>query len=76
MLTFPMTSRSRRQIAMERLLEVCKRSKVADIMRAAIFLERAEEVRRGNRGNRTASRKALATASQRKAAKEDNPLTW
>ena len=61
---------------MQRLLEVCRRSTVADIQRAAIFLERAEEVRAGNRGNRTASRKAQATASQRKAAKEDNPLTW
>ena len=32
---------------MQRLLEVCKHSKVADIMRAAIFLERALEVRGG-----------------------------
>ena len=61
---------------MERLLEACRHSKVADIQRAAMFLERAEEVRRGNRGNRTASRKAQATASKRKAAKEDNPLSW
>ena len=61
---------------MQRLLDACKTSKASDIHRAALFLERAEEVRRGNRGNRTASRKAQATASQRKAAKEDNPLTW
>ena len=76
MLTSPMTSRSGRQIAMERLLAACKRSMVSDIQRAAIFLERAEQVRTGNRENRTTSRKAQATASQRKAAKEDNPLSW
>lgn len=61
---------------MERLLAVCKNSKVADIQRAAVFLERAQEVRLGNRGNRTASRKAQATASKREAAQQDNPLSW
>ena len=61
---------------MQRLLEACKHSKAADIQRAAIFLERAEEVRRGNRGNRTESRQRQSTASKRKAAKQDNPLTW
>ena len=61
---------------MQRLLEVCKSSKASDIQRAAIFLERALEVRGGNRANRTASRQQQATASKRKAAKEDNPLTW
>ena len=71
-----MTSRSGRQIAMERLLEACRHSKVADIQRAAIFLERAQEVRGGNRLNRTAARQQQATASKRKAAKEDNPLSW
>ena len=61
---------------MQRLLEACRHSTAGDIQRAALFLERAQEVRRGNRGNRTASRQQQATASQRKAAKEDNPLTW
>ena len=61
---------------MQRLLEACKHSTAGDIQRAALFLERAQEVRRGNRGNRTASRQQQATASKRKAAKEDNPLTW
>ena len=49
---------------MERLLEVCRRSKVADIQRAAIFLERAEEVRGGNRSNRTASRQQASDRFQ------------
>ena len=61
---------------MERLLEACRRSTAGDIQRAALFLERAQEVRRGNRGNRTASRQAQATASKRKASQQDNPLTW
>ena len=41
----------------------------------ALFLERAQEVRAGNRGNRTESRRRQATASQRKAAQQDNPLS-
>ena len=61
---------------MQRLLEACRHSTAGDIQRAALFLERAQEVRRGNRGNRTASRQQQATASKRKAAKQDNPLTW
>ncbi len=61
---------------MQRLLEAVKHSTVADIQRSALFLERAQEVRRGNRGNRTASRKAQATASKRKAAQQDSPLSW
>ena len=61
---------------MRRLLEICKFSTVADIMRAAIFLEQAAEVRKGNRSNRTGSRQLQATASKRKAAKEDSPLSW
>ena len=65
-----------RQVVMSRLLEICKRSKVSDIERAALFLERAEDVRKGNRSNRTASRTAQATASKRKAGQQDNPLSW
>ena len=61
---------------MQRLLEACKTSKASDIQRAALFLERAQEVRAGNRGNRTESRQRQATASKRKAAQQDNPLTW
>ena len=61
---------------MERLLEACKHSTAGDIGRAAMFLERAREVRAGCRQSRTASRKSQATASKRKAAKLDQPLGW
>ena len=49
---------------------------VSDIDRAAIFLERARDVRQGNRRNRNESRKSQATASKRKAAKLDKPIGW
>ena len=65
-----------RQLVMQDLLEACKYSKVADIQRAVMFLQRAQEVRGGNRSNRTASRKAQATASKRKAGQQDSPLSW
>lgn len=61
---------------MSRLLEAAKFSTAADITRAALFLERARDVRAGNRQNRTESRASQATASKRKAAKQDNPLIW
>ena len=61
---------------MRRLLEICKFSTAADIQRAAMFLEQAAEVRKGNRSNRTGSRQQQATASKRKAARQDNPMTW
>ena len=66
-----------RQLAMQRLLEACKTSKVSDIHRAALFLERALEVRaswKQSKQNRVAPRQA--TASKRKAAQQDNPLSW
>ena len=65
-----------RQLSMARLLEVCKRSKLSDIDRASMFLEAAEDVRKGNRSNRTSSRAAQATGSKRKAAKLDKPMGW
>ena len=61
---------------MERLLEACKYSTAGDIGRAAMFLERAKEVRAGCRQDRTKSRKAQSTASKRKAAQLDQPLGW
>ena len=67
---------SGRQIAMSRLLEICKRSKLSDIDRASMFLEGAEDVRKGNRSNRTSSRAAQATGAKRKAAKLDKPMGW
>ena len=69
-------TQSGRQIAMQRLLEITKRSMVSDIERAAIFLERAEDVRKGNRSNRNVSKAKQATGSKRKAAKLDQPMGW
>ena len=65
-----------RQIAMSRLLEICKRSMVSDIDRASMFLEGAEDVRKGNRSNRTSARAAQASGSKRKAAKLDQSVAW
>ena len=73
---FQMTQQTGRQISMQRLLEACKFSMVSDIDRASLFLERAREVRQGNRRNRNESRVSQATASRRKAAKLDKPLGW
>jgi len=61
---------------MARLLKAAKLSTAADIDRASLFLERAREVRRGNRVNRNESKESQANASKRKAAKLDQPLTW
>jgi hypothetical protein len=69
-------TQSGRQIAMQRLLEITKRSMVSDIERAAIFLERAEDVRKGNRSNRNVSKAKQASGSKRKAAKLDQPMGW
>ena len=65
-----------RQIAMGRLLDACKKSMVSDIERAALFLERAEDVRKGNRSNRTSARIAQASGSKKKAAKLDQSVAW
>ena len=61
---------------MEELLEACKTSWVSDIMRARMFLERAEEVRTGCRKQRTRGRKQQLGGSKRKAAKLDQPIIW
>ena len=61
---------------MQQLLEICKFSTVGDLQRAVLFLQRAAEVRKGNRSNRTQSRYLQATASKRLAAKQDNPVSW
>ena len=65
-----------RQIAMSRLLEICKRSMVSDIERAALFLERAEDVRKGNRSNRNKSKAAQVVGSKKRAAKLDQSVAW
>ena len=61
---------------MSRLLEICKRSMVSDIDRASMFLEGAEDVRKGNRSNRNKSKAAQAVGSKKKAAKLDQSVTW
>jgi hypothetical protein len=71
-----MTPLSGRQIAMQRLLKAAKLSTAADIDRASLFLERAKEVRRGNRANRNEFRESQSQGAKRKAAKLDQPLTW
>ena len=71
-----MTPLSGRQIAMQRLLKAAKLSTAADIDRASLFLERARDVRHGNRVNRGESRKSQSQGAKRKAAKLDQPLTW
>lgn len=71
-----MTPQTGRQIALQRLLKAARLSTAADIDRASLFLERAKRVRDGNRVNRSESRESQATASRRRAAKEDSPLTW
>ena len=65
-----------RQLAVKRLLEAASSSWVSDIDRAALFLERAREVREGCRQSRNVSRKSQAGGARKKAAKQDNPLTW
>ena len=71
-----MTPLTGKQIALQRLLKAAKLSTAADVDRASLFLERAREVRRGNRVNRSESRESQSQGAKRKAAKLDQPLTW
>ena len=71
-----MTPLTGKQIALQKLLTIAKLSTAADVDRASLFLQRAREVRSGNRANRNESRESQANASKRKAAKLDQPLTW
>lgn len=58
---------------MQRLIDEAKLSKIADIHRAVLFLERAREVRSGCREQRTSSRAAQGTAWKKKV---DDSITW
>ena len=71
-----MTPLTGKQIALQKLLTIAKLSTAADVDRASLFLQRAREIRRGNRVNRNESKESQANASKRKAAKLDQPLTW
>jgi hypothetical protein len=62
-----------RQLILQRLQKAVKTATTADIQRAALFLERAEEVRKGCRQQRTSSRKAQSSAWEKKV---DNSITW
>jgi hypothetical protein len=65
--------RTGRQIAMERLNKAIQTAVTGDLQRAAMFLERAREVRAGCTKQRAQSRRAQANAWKKKA---DTPLVW
>jgi len=65
--------KSGRQIILERLNRAIQLAMTADLERAALFLERAREVRRGSRNQRSNSRTAQANAWKKKV---DNSITW
>ena len=71
--TSPMRSQTGREIAMQRLLEAARLSTAGDIQRAAMFLERAREVRGGCRTQRGQARRAQATAWEKKV---DPDVRW
>jgi hypothetical protein len=62
-----------REIIMERLYAAIRRSRTADIQRAAMFLEWAYEVRLGSKRQRAVARQAQATAWKNKV---DQPARW
>jgi len=64
---------SGRQLIMDRLKKAISRSTTGDLQRAAMFLERAREVRAGSRNQRTSARQSQATAWKKKV---DNSITW
>ena len=65
--------RTGRQIAMERLNKAIQTAATGDLQRAAMFLERAREVRADCTKQRAQSRHAQAAAWKKKA---DSPLVW
>jgi len=64
--------RTGRQLIMARLTKAIQRSTTGDLQRAAMFLERAKEVRAGSRNQRTIARLFQATALKKKF---DNSVT-
>tara|TARA_B100001094_G_C17694092_1_gene559451 strand:+ start:228 stop:437 length:210 start_codon:yes stop_codon:yes gene_type:complete len=66
----PMTGR---QINLKRLYQAIPTATTADLQRAAMFLERAKEVRSGSKSQRSSSRKAQANAWKKNV---DNSVTW
>jgi len=68
-----MKPKSGRQIILDRLNRAIQLAMTADLQRAALFLERAREVRRGSRTQRSNSRAAQSNAWKKKV---DNSITW
>ena len=62
-----------RQDLMAQLIAEAKNSKLSDVMRAVIFLQRARDVRKGCRVQRNAAKAAQSTAWEKKV---DQPATW
>tara|TARA_R110002050_G_scaffold229813_1_gene365377 strand:+ start:59 stop:262 length:204 start_codon:yes stop_codon:yes gene_type:complete len=65
--------RTGRQIAMERLNKAIQTATTGDLQRAAMFLERAREVRAGCTKQRASSRRAQTIAWKKKT---DSSITW
>lgn len=65
--------RTGRQIIMERLNQAIRTATTADLQRAAMFLERAREVRAGCTNQRAQARRAQATAWKKKV---DDSVLW
>ena len=58
---------------MERLNQAIRTATTADLQRAAMFLERAREVRAGCKNQRAQARRAQATAWEKKV---DDSILW
>lgn len=68
-----MRAKTGREIAMQQLLEAANLSTAGDILRAAMFLRRAREIRGGCRTQRNHARRAQATAWKKKV---DPDVRW
>jgi len=58
---------------MKQLIEEAKGSRLSDVFRAILFLQRARDVRTGCRVQRNSSRSAQASAWKKKV---DDPARW
>jgi hypothetical protein len=65
--------KSGRQLILERLYKAMNLSTTADLQRAAMFLERAREIRNGCRNQRNTSRSNQRTAWKKRV---DDSVTW
>ena len=65
--------KSGRQLIMERLNKAIQLATTADLQRAAMFLERAREIRNGCRNQRNTSRSNQRTAWKKRV---DDSVTW